>query len=254
VELFFNSNFQHELKKVEILLGRNHFRQYCREFAKASRMKGITALFHGDPGCGKTEYVLQLARATKRPIMKLNVTDFMSKWIGDSELNLTRVFDRYKQFVKDNPIAPILFLNECDQIIGKRVGVNDSVDQMSNALQNILLEQLENFHGILIGTSNLVNNMDKAFERRFLLKLEFPAPEAETQIRIWQSLMPNLPLDVIERIIAMYNFSPSEINNVVKRYRIEKMIVPKTKECEAILSLCESEKFDTQKISNIGFR
>jgi hypothetical protein len=252
VELVFNSDFEPELKKVETLLGKTCFKQYCREFAKTSRMKGITMLFHGAPGCGKTEFVLQLARATNRPIMKVQVTDFMSKWVGESESNLKRVINIYKRLVMEASVAPILFLNECDQIIGKRVNVTDSVDQMSNSLQNILLEELEDFQGILIGTTNLVHNMDRAFERRFLFKLQFPAPNADSQSRIWSALMPSLPQEVIKHIVSSFDFSPSEINNVVKRYRIEKMIFPDT-EFETLLRLCKNETFDGQSSKLIGF-
>lgn len=252
VELFFNSDFEPELKKVETLLGKTCYRQYCREFAKTSRMKGITMLFHGAPGCGKTEFVLQLARATKRPIMKVQVTDFMSKWVGESESNLKKVFHSYRRFVREASVAPILFLNECDQIIGKRVNVSDSVDQMNNSLQNILLEEMEDFQGILVGTTNLVHNMDKAFERRFLFKLEFPAPNANSQSRIWSALMPSLPQEVIKHIVSSFDFSPSEINNVVKRYRIEKMIFPET-EYETLLRLCKNEKFNHHTNRLIGF-
>ena len=251
VELFFNSDFEPELKKVETLLGKTCYRQYCREFAKTSRMKGITMLFHGAPGCGKTEFVLQLARATKRPIMKVQVTDFMSKWVGESESNLKKVFHSYRRFVREASVAPILFLNECDQIIGKRVNVSDSVDQMNNSLQNILLEEMEDFQGILVGTTNLVHNMDKAFERRFLFKLEFPAPNANTQFRLWSALMPDLPKEIKNHLLN-FNFSPSEINNIFKKYRFEKMIFPET-EYETLLRLCKNEKFNHHTNRLIGF-
>lgn len=91
-------------------------------------------------------------------------------WVGESEKNIKGIFDDYKQKVKQSVKAPILLFNEADAIIGKRqVGAERAVEKMENSIQNIILQEIEQLDGILIATTNLAENMDKAFERRFLM-------------------------------------------------------------------------------------
>jgi AAA+ superfamily predicted ATPase len=253
VELQFNENFHEEIQKIKTLLNFKNFKLFQSQFEKNSRMHGITCLFYGPPGCGKTEFVLQLAKLTKRPIMKIQVTDYISKWVGDSETNLKRIFNDYRMQVEKSNVIPILFLNECDQIIGRRINIRDSIDQMNNALQNILLEELETFPGILIGTSNMVGNMDPAFERRWIYKIEFEAPDKLTQQKIWQNAIPDIDANILEHITTTFNLSPAEISNVVKRLQIEKIILPEKKLEDHIIQLCKTETFKITKTTAIGF-
>jgi hypothetical protein len=153
VDLFFNPEFSKRIDRVSSILMPQKFAEFQAGFPTHAKMKGLTMLFHGGPGSGKSEMVLQICRKTKRPLMKIDVTDFQSKWVGESERKLKQIFTDYKTACERLEVAPILFLNECDQVIGKRVGIRNSVDQMSNALQNILLEQMEQFDGIMIGTT-----------------------------------------------------------------------------------------------------
>ncbi|MFM7764776.1 MAG: ATP-binding protein, partial [Sphingomonadales bacterium] len=153
VQLHFSPTLQRKTERIAKLLSVKGFREYQQGQSRNERMKGITLLFHGGPGCGKTEFALQLAKLTGRPVMKIQVTDFMSKWVGDSEANLKRIFSDYRKMWDRLEVKPILFLNECDQIIGKRLNATRSVDQMQNGLQNLVLEEMETFGGILIGTT-----------------------------------------------------------------------------------------------------
>jgi AAA+ superfamily predicted ATPase len=254
INLLFNESFGREIEKLELLLNKKNFKQYKKEFSSKTRMPGMTFLFYGEPGCGKTEFALQLARKTQRPIIKFQVTDFMSKWVGESERNLKNIFSEYRLMLEKSVIEPILFLNECDQIIGKRVNTTDSVDQMNNALQNILLEEMENFPGILIGTTNLIHNMDVAFERRWLFKVGFEHPNRSTQQNIWLSYLPELSLVQLEELTKGFNFTPGEILNVVKRYNIERIIYPNIQNIEMIKQLCSHEQFDNKRNSILGFQ
>jgi SpoVK/Ycf46/Vps4 family AAA+-type ATPase len=124
---------------------------------------------------------------------------------------------------------------------------------MNNALQNILLEELETFPGILIGTSNLVENMDPAFERRWIYKIEFEAPDKSTQMKIWQTAIPEIDGNILENITTQFNLSPAQINNVVKRLQIEKIILPEKKLEDQIIQLCKTETFKTSTKTAIGF-
>lgn len=116
------------------------------------------------------ETVLQIARKTGRDLIQVNVSEVKSMWVGESEKNIKGIFDDYKQKVKQSVKAPILLFNEADAIIGKRqVGAERAVEKMENSIQNIILQEIEQLDGILIATTNLAENMDKAFERRFLM-------------------------------------------------------------------------------------
>lgn len=99
-------------------------------------------------------------------------------WVGESEKNIKGTFDDYKKKVKQLAKAPILLFNEADAIIGKRqVGAERAVEKMENSILNIILQEIEQLDGILIATTNLPENMDKAFERRFLYKIQFEKPD-----------------------------------------------------------------------------
>ncbi len=151
--------------------------------------KGITVLLHGAPGTGKTEIVRQLARETDRRLMKIEISQSKSMWFGESEKIVKRMFTDYKAYAKKCKTTPILFFNEADAILSKRKGVGTSdVAQTENAIQNILLEEIENFEGILFATTNLISNLDNAFDRRFLFQNPFSKtrpphqnPNLETQ-------------------------------------------------------------------------
>jgi hypothetical protein len=253
VDLYFNTEFATRLNRMENILMPQKFAQFQATFPQNAKMKGLTILFHGGPGCGKTEMVLQLCRKTKRPLMKIEVTDFQSKWVGESEQKLKQVFEDYKTAYERMEVAPILFLNECDQIIGKRVGIRNSVDQMSNALQNILLEQMEQFNGIMIGTTNLTKNMDGAFERRWLMKFEFEAPNDIAKISIWKSAIKGLRRQEALALVQQFGFTPAEINNVARRFMVENLLGLQKTRLETLIELCKTEHYQNMAQSNIGF-
>ena len=253
IDLYFNDDFQDELNVLEQLLAQKTFKRYQKEISKDSRMTGLTFLFHGSAGTGKTELVYNLAKKSKRDIVKIQVTDITSKWVGQSEQNLMRVFEDYRLLIESGSPAPILFLNECDQLINKRVNIKGSVDSMSNALQNIFLEQMEIFPGILIGSTNLTHNMDRAFERRWTYKISFEKPSRSTQGRIWKSYLPDFSMDAIETLIQQFDFSPAEINNVIKRFQINHLLFPMQYDIKTLLKMCKNETFVDQTSKSIGF-
>ena len=159
---------------------------------------GFACLFYGSPGTGKTETVYQLARKTGRSIMVVDVPRIKSKWVGESEKNIKALFDRYREQVKRAKLTPILLFNEADAIIGiRKNGASSAVDKMENSIQNIILQEMESLDGIMIATTNLQQNMDKAFERRFLYKIKFEKPTEEARTHIWHAMIPELSeLDV----------------------------------------------------------
>lgn len=251
VELHFEGELKTQTVKIQRLLSGDNFEKYAS--TSPNKSKGISMLFYGDPGCGKTEFALQLARNTQRSIIQINVSDIMSKWVGESEGNLKRIFRDYNRATLDAENCPILFINEADQLISKRFDANNSVDQMHNGLQNILLEEMENFNGILIGTTNLQRNMDAAFERRWLIKINFNKPSAVALSSIWKQFVPEFSEEEVQVLIRDFSLSPGEIMNVVKRLEIEKLLGLDVDVFSAVYELCRSERFIQSHSKQIGF-
>jgi hypothetical protein len=251
VELHFEGELKTQTGKIQRLLSGENFEKYA--LTSPNKSKGISMLFYGDPGCGKTEFALQLARNTQRSIIQINVSDIMSKWVGESEGNLKRIFRDYNRATLDAANCPILFINEADQLISKRFDANNSVDQMHNGLQNILLEEMENFNGILIGTTNLQRNMDAAFERRWLIKINFNKPSALALSSIWKQFVPEFSDEEVQVLIRDFSLSPGEIMNVVKRLEIEKLLGLDVDVFSAVYELCRSERFIQSHSKQIGF-
>jgi SpoVK/Ycf46/Vps4 family AAA+-type ATPase len=254
VDLYFNPDFAKRIDRMSTILMPQKFADFQASFPKNAKMKGLTLLFHGGPGSGKTETVLQLCRKTKRPLMKIEVTDFQSKWVGESERKLKQIFTDYKTACERMEVAPILFLNECDQIIGKRVGIRNSVDQMNNALQNILLEQLEQFQGIMIGTTNLTKNLDPAYDRRFLFKIKIGAPEQLQRQTIWQSKLQFLSeQDCVS--LAELSLTGGQIDNISRKCEINQVLTGTYPTLTEIEKHCEEEHSMAAKTAKtIGFR
>jgi SpoVK/Ycf46/Vps4 family AAA+-type ATPase len=187
--------------------------------------KGFTCLFYGAPGTGKTESVFQLARQTGRDIMQVNISQVKSMWVGQSEKNIKQLFDQYRTIVKRTKIVPILLFNEADGVIGKRKqDAERSVDKMENSVQNIILQEMESLEGIMIATTNLVQNIDAAFERRFLYKIKFDKPELAQRVRIWQSLMPAISETTANTLASNYDFSGGQIENIARKCDVDSIL------------------------------
>ena len=156
------------------------------------KRKGIDAriIFYGSPGTGKTMTAVSLAKSLKRPILSFDCSKILSMYVGESEKNVRKVFDDFRSLSKKAKVDPILLLNEADQFLSARSeGTGSSADKMHNQMQNIFLEQIEKFEGILIATTNLLDNIDKAFSRRFNYKVEFKKPDRDQRERLWHFML-----------------------------------------------------------------
>lgn len=251
--LLFNPNVESQVRDLHRLIKPTKFREFKRKMPAQGRMNGLTILFHGDPGTGKTELALQLARQTGRAVFRLDVTQVMSKWVGDSEKNLKSFFHDYGRALQYLSPEPILLLNECDGLLTRRMAVNSSVDQMNNALQNILLEELESFQGILIATTNMTRNLDDAFERRFLYKIKFELPETAVAVNIWKQAVPSLKPQEAEWLSNHYKLSAAEIYNIARKLAVQSLLNQRIPEFELIRRLCDSEKWNHQSSHLLGF-
>ena len=149
-EMFYPAEVGKQVVELSSFLSQEKYGEIHERMLQQGFRQGFACLFYGGPGTGKTETVYQLARRTGRPIMTVDVPQIKSKWVGESEKNLKALFERYRDAVNRCEVAPILFFNEADAIIGKRKsGAEYAVDKMENTLQNILLQEMENLDGIL---------------------------------------------------------------------------------------------------------
>ena len=155
---------------------KNTFDDFCKLSFKIKKSENLSLLLHGISGTGKTAFAQQLAKQVNGVIYKMDFSQIQSKWIGETEKNVNRVFNAYNEFWKKSSKPVILLINEADGMMNKRVNIKSSNDVYSNQIQTELLEQLEKFNGILIATTNLLNNIDNAFRRRFLYITEVVKP------------------------------------------------------------------------------
>jgi SpoVK/Ycf46/Vps4 family AAA+-type ATPase len=216
---------------------------------------GFACLFYGGPGTGKTETAYQLARLTGRDIMVVDVPQIKSKWVGDSEKNIKALFDRYREQVKRAKLTPILLFNEADAIIGiRKQGAQSAVDKMENSIQNIILQEMEQLDGIMIATTNLTQNLDKAFERRFLYKIKFEKPTVETRAQIWHSMIPDLGEHDVHMLASKYDFSGGQIENIARHYAISSILHGNSEDVlQMLIRHCDNERLDEKETPKIGF-
>jgi len=251
--LYFNDSEAKQLEILKKLLLEDNFKIAQKRLEDKGLPKGITALLHGSPGTGKTETVFQIAKETNREIVKVDISQSKSMWFGESEKIIKRIFTNYKSYAKDCEQKPILLFNEADAIIGKRKEIGTSnVDQTENTIQNILLEELENFDGIFLATTNLVKNLDTAFERRFLFKIEFQKPETSVKAKIWNSKLPFLTLAECDTLANQFDFSGGQIDNIIRKNEIYEIIHGVSVDFKNIIDFCKTELLSNNRIK-IGF-
>ncbi len=253
--LFFSEKVSKRVDELGSLMENSQYEQIRKRLEDEKFRCGFACLFYGAPGTGKTETALQLARRTGRDVMQVNIARIKSMWVGESEKNLKRVFDEYREKVKECDVAPILLFNEADAIIGKRAeNAERSVDKMYHTMQNILLQEMETLDGIMIATTNLAQSFDRAFERRFLYKIKFDKPTVEARMSIWREMIPALTDDDARTLSGKYEFSGGQIENIARRHAIGKILHGESESLlNELLGYCDDEKIETKEKKAIGF-
>ncbi|CAM3825183.1 ATP-binding protein [Arcobacter cloacae] len=232
-----------------------------KQWGIKDKKRGIEAkiIFYGVAGTGKTLTALALAKSLKKDVLSFDCSKILSMYIGESEKNVRNIFDKYYELRTQTKSEPVLLLNEADQFLSSRAsGGMSSSDKMHNQMQNIFLEQIERFDGILIATTNLLENLDKAFSRRFNYKIEFIKPNKEQRIKLWKKLLPaNLPLEEnfdIEEL-AKYELTGGQIELVIKNtaYKIAVSDEPifKVENFKEQITKEQKGQFDTE--TKVGF-
>ena len=193
-----------------------------KEWGVKDKKKGIETklIFYGPAGTGKTMTALSLAKSLNKKVLSFDCSKILSMYVGESEKNVRKIFDDFKDIARQTKSEPVLLLNEADQFLSSRTtSAGGSADKMHNQMQNIFLEQIEKFDGILIATTNLLESIDQAFSRRFDYKIEFAKPTFEQRVLLWEKMLPKTSqyeksFDI--KLLAKYNLTGGQIKVVIK--------------------------------------
>jgi AAA+ superfamily predicted ATPase len=253
-ELYFSGKESKNLDFLTDTLKPENHANLVGRLKDAGMRTGVTVLLYGSPGTGKTESVYQIARKTGRDIRMISISETKSMWFGESEKLIKKVFDEYRRRVEKSKIAPILLFNEADGIFStrKKIG-SSSVDQTENAIQNIILQEMEDLNGILIATTNLTQNLDQAFERRFLYKICFEKPAAESRVKIWLDKVKALPADHAEKLSERFELSGGQIENIARKCFLKQALYGVFPSFDEVESFCNEEQMNRNGIQRIGF-
>lgn len=254
-DLIYNETERSQVTELSSILSENSFIEVQERLRSAGMRPGFCCIFYGSPGTGKTETVYQLARRTGRDIMRVDVDKIKSCWVGESEKNIKALFDRYRNICKNSKLAPILLFNEADAVLGVRMeGASRAVDKMENSIQNIILQEMETLEGIMIATTNLTTNLDKAFERRFLYKIRFDKPTVDARVEIWQAMMKGLSNEDAQTLASRFDLSGGEIENIVRKHSVNAILSGNDNlDIEEIIGLCQHERISQNNRTKIGF-
>lgn len=257
-ELFYSPENEIEINRIAKSISKGNFKKIQNRLDREKLPTGITILLHGDAGTGKTETAYQLAKKTGRAIFHVDIAASKSSWFGESEKIIKKLFDDYNSMrnlsLRQNKPCPIMLFNEADSIFKKRSeNTEQSTDQTLNTMQNIILEEMEKFQGILIATTNLASNFDYAFERRFLFKVKFERPSIEAKKSIWLSKLKWLDENGASKFAREFDFSGGEIDNICRKITMEEIITGRRPSLENIMTFCQNEKLEKQKSASIGF-
>ncbi len=184
----------------------------------AKSYSSIKVLLYGPSGTGKTITAEALAGEAGAELFKVDASNLVTSWVGESSKNVKKVFKEFYRYRKQSSKKVFMFFNEADQLLSARGTVMQAADKEYNQMQNILLEELENFDGVFIATTNLIDIFDTAWNRRFNVKIKFDIPKFDTRLRIWQVHIPEkLPLaeDVDVAKLAETELAGGSIANVV---------------------------------------
>lgn len=199
----------------DMLLWLEHGEKLRQQWGMSERIRpGFRALFHGPPGTGKTLTASLIGNQVERPVYRVDIALVMSKYIGETEKNLEEVF----ALAEKNHW--ILFFDEADALFGQRVQTSGANDQFANQSVSYLLQRIEQFSGIIILATNLRDNMDEAFFRRFESVVHFALPEQQERLYLWQQAIPGparlSPEVNLQRLAQDHPLSGADIHNIVR--------------------------------------
>jgi len=212
-DLVLPSNTQLQLVEIEAWLKHHH--TLMVEWGMDKKLKpGYKTLFYGPPGTGKSLTASLLGKKTGIDVYKVDLSKVVSKYIGESEKNLAKIFNKAERK------GWILFFDEADALFGKRTNINDAHDRYANQEVSYLLQRIEEYDGLVILASNLKTNIDDAFQRRFQSMIHFPIPRHEERLKLWGNGFSSKSeleekIDLIQ-IAGNYELAGGSIINVIQ--------------------------------------
>lgn len=219
-DLVLHPGTRKQIEEIETWI--RHGATLMNDWGMAAKLRpGFRSLFYGPPGTGKTMTACLLGKATGHAVYKIDLSLVVSKYIGETEKNLAKIFDQAEH--RDW----ILFFDEADALFGKRSETRDAHDRYANQETAFLLQRIETFDGISILASNLRDNLDEAFARRFESIIYFPLPRPEERLQLWRNgFSPKAQLEEtidLEAIARDHGFSGSSIMNAIRYASLESL-------------------------------
>jgi len=251
--LIFPEDLRDRLRLVSRAVAADQFDRVAKELTENGLRGGITVILYGPPGTGKTEFVRQLALASGRDLFMVDSAKLDASYFGEKPRNLRDFFRivRYVQAISN--LAPIIFIDEADALLGRRVAVEKASDKEENTSASIILEELNTFSGILFAATNFITTIDPAMYRRFLMKIEFPVPGRDVLAKIWRAKLPWITAEDAEALAARFPLSGGIIDNVVSLSLLEKIVDGQNPSLAQISRYCEEQCIESKSRKKIGF-
>ena len=241
-QLFFSHETLEDIDHLRKMVSQDGFERACLILKRQKRTPAIQSLLWGSPGTGKTESVKQIARESGRDIILFDVSKVTASAWGAAEKFYRAVFRAYNYLTEISSVIPILLLNEADSILSRRLTrLDKAIDKSENTISNILLQEFEDMSGILLATTNLIDNMDEAFDRRFLFKTQFRKPDAEARYHIWLSVIPELSENDARTLADVFEMSGAQISNVATKRNLAELYYDGERGFAYIEKLCHKE-------------
>ena len=253
-KLYYNAAEWEQIQLLQNALQPTAFTHLVQRLQEKNLPSGLAVLLHGAPGTGKTETVYQLAKQSGRGIMKVDISAIKSAYFGESEKSIKHVFTQYQNALNQLEHAPILLFNEADGLFAqRRHNLDHDLMQTENAIQNIVLDEMENFKGILMATTNRATYLDAAYERRFLFKINFNLPNAAVRFKIWQDSFPELSEANCLYLSEQFQFTGAQIENIQRKLSIQTCLHNQLVQFNDVLGFCRAETFLETQHHEIGF-
>ncbi len=253
-QLFYPEEIQKDIENLTQYLEEEKFTQIQKRLDQKGLTPGVCVMLQGAPGTGKTETVYQIARKTNRAVLHIDLGNVISKWVGETENNISQVFEYYKyQYnlaIKTGKNVPILLFNEADAVFGKRVSGSEALQgaQISeNHIQSVLLDNIERQKGIFIATTNVIEQFDSAYDRRFLFKIRFNKPNNEVAKLIWHDKFDWLSAEDIDKISSKYLMTGGQIDNILRKAIMHEILSGTKSSVEDIMDYCKKENFQEEE-------